>query len=105
MMRMIVGFDPSKAQPAIAELRDELAPGVEWRVLNFDQNPIGVEPRRAHMNGEHHGLAANLFHRLAAWLGKANKQARGQARKPVSGQLPESKSLELRAEELAHLRH
>jgi hypothetical protein len=101
MMRMIVGFDPSKAQAAIAELRDDPVPGVEWRVLNFDQNPNCVEPGRAQINGEHHGFAANLFHRMAGWLGKTKEQAP----KPVSSKLPESKSLELSEEELAYLRH
>ncbi len=95
MMRMIVGFDPTKAQAAIAELRDELAPGVEWRVLNFDQNPNGVEPSRGQEKAEDHGLAANLFHRLTGWLGKTSAEARRQERKPLSGQLPESDSLAL----------
>jgi hypothetical protein len=104
MMRMIVGFDPSKAQAAIAELRDELAPGVEWRVLNLDQNPNGVEPLRGQANGEGHG-GANLLQRLAGWLGMANEQTRRQERKPLSGELPENKSLELSSDELAYLRH
>jgi hypothetical protein len=75
MMRMIVGFDPSKAQAAIAELRNELAPGVQWRVLNLDQNPHGVEPARPQDKREHHGFAAGLFHSLAAWLGKGSGRA------------------------------
>jgi hypothetical protein len=102
---MIVGFDPSKAQAALAELRDELAPGVEWRVLNLDQNPNGVEPTRAELKEDHHGVAANLFHRLAGWLGRANDGARRQERKPVTSQLAENKTLELTETELAYLRH
>jgi hypothetical protein len=105
MMRMIVGFDPSQAQAAIAELRDELAPGVEWRVLNLDQNPNGVEPLRGQANGEDHGGAGGLLQRLAGWLGRANEQTRRQERKPLSGELPENKSLELSSDELAYLRH
>ncbi len=104
-MRMIVGFDPSKAQAAIAELRDELAPGVEWRVLNLDQNPNGVEPSRSQPNGESQGGAPNLLQRLAGWLGKANEQTRRQERKPLGGQLPENDALALTPEELAYLRH
>ena len=100
MMRMIVGFDPSKAQGAIAELQQELAPGVKWRVLNSDQNPNGVEPARAQIDEEHHGVAANLFHRLAAWLSNANNQAHN----PSGGELAESDSLALSEEELAYLR-
>jgi hypothetical protein len=105
MMRMIVGFDPSKAQAAIADLRAELAPGVQWRVLNLDQNPNGVEPARAQAQEEHHGLAANLFHRLAAWLGRANDKAGRQERKPVAGAIAETSALELTDAELAYLRH
>jgi hypothetical protein len=108
MMRMIVGFDPSKAQAAIAELRAELAPGVQWRVLNLDQNPNGVEPARAEAKEEHHGLAANLFHRLAGWFGKANDQTRRQERKPLDASTPaspETAALELTEAELVYLRH
>jgi hypothetical protein len=105
MMRMIVGFDPSKAQAAIAELRAELAPGVEWRVLNLDQNPNGVEPLRGQGNGEDNGGAAGLFQRVAGWLGIANEKTRRQERKPLSGQLPENNALALTPEELAYLRH
>lgn len=104
-MRMIVGFDPSKAQAAIAELREELAPGVEWRVLNLDQNPNGVEPSRGEPDGASHAGAANLLQRLTGWLGKTGQQTRRQERKPLSGQLPESNSLALTPEELAYLRH
>ena len=103
-MRMIVGFDPSRAQAAIAELNTELAPGVEWRVLNLDQNPNGVEPARAQVDEDRHGLAANLFHRLAGWLGKTNDGARRQERKPLAQPLPENKTLALTEEELAYLR-
>jgi hypothetical protein len=105
MMRMIVGFDPSKAQAAIAELRNELAPGVQWRVLNLDQNPNGVEPARPQDKREHHGFAAGLFNSLAAWLGKGSGRASRRERKPVNSQLPQNESLELSAEELAYLRH
>lgn len=105
MMRMIVGFDPSQAQAAIAELRDELAPGVEWRVLNLGQNPNGVEPSRALAAGEGTAAAANLFQRLAGWLGRGNAQTRRQERKPLDGQLPENDALALTDEELAYLRH
>lgn len=104
-MRMIVGFDPSRAQAALAELRDELAPGVEWRVLNLQQNPNGAEPARAELDQEHHGFAANLFHRLAGWLGRADGGARRQERKPLGSPLPENQSLELTDDELAYLRH
>ena len=105
MMRMIVGFDPSKAQAAIAELRDELAPGVEWRVLNLDQNPNGVEPLQGQANGEGHGGAGGLLQRLAGWLGMVNEQTRRQERKPLNGQLPENNALALTPEELDYLRH
>lgn len=104
-MRMIVGFDPSKAHAAIAELREELAPGVEWCVLNLGQNPNGAEPSRSLAAGEGTGAAANLLQRLVGWLGKGSAQPRRQERKPLSGQLPENDALELTDEELAYLRH
>lgn len=105
MMRIVVGFDPSKAQAAIAELREELAPGVEWRVLNLGQNPNGAAPSRSLAAGEGTGAAANLLQRLVGWLGKGSAQSRRQERKPLSGQLPENDALELTDEELAYLRH
>jgi hypothetical protein len=101
MTRMIVGFDPSKAQSALAELRSELAPGVEWRVLNLDQNPNGVEPLRTPIDEEHPGMVAKVFHRLAVWLGRTN----GHEQIAAGGQLPENNSLELSEAELDYLRH
>jgi hypothetical protein len=54
---------------------------------------------------EHHGFAANLFHRLAGLLGKAKEPKPAQAagpRQPLPSSAPE---LELSAVELDALRH
>ena len=110
MTRMIVGFDPSKAQGAIAELSTGLGPGVEWRVLNLDQNPNGVEPERtAATDEDEHDEGGGLLHRLAGWLGKAGEQTQRQERKPIRETTPaalstEGSGLELSEEELAYLR-
>jgi hypothetical protein len=104
MIRMIVGFDPSKAQPAIGELRDGLGPGVEWRVLNLDQNPNGVEPLRPQASAEEHDHAGNLLQRLASWLGGDKDDAPEHAQQPAGSMAPGGSGLELSEEELAYLR-
>lgn len=108
MTRMIVGFDPSRAQPALEELGRGLGPGVEWRVLDLHQNPNGVEPMRAQtVEEEHeHEHDSNLLQRLAGWLGggKENEDARQAGEHPDDGATPSRGSLELSEEELAYLR-
>ncbi len=110
MTRMILGFDPSKAQGAIAELSAGLGPGVEWRVLTLDQNPNGAEPMRPAATNEHeHEEGGGLLQRLAGWLGKAGEQSQHQERKPINAATPaapstEGSGLELSEEELAYLR-
>jgi hypothetical protein len=105
MMRMIVGFDPSKAQPAIGELRQGLGPGVEWRVLNLDQNPNGVEPTRSQADEEHQEQEGNLLQRLADWLGGDKDSAPEQVQQPVGSMATGGGSaLELSEEELTYLR-
>lgn len=103
MTRLIVGFDPSKAQAAIAELRDGLGTGIEWRVLNLDQNPHGVQPVRPTGDEEQHDESPNLLERLTGWLGGGDESEAG----PRVGS-PEPPRilgpLDLSEEELAYLR-
>lgn len=111
MARMIIGFDPSRAQPALDELGQGLGPGVEWRVLGFHQNPNGVEPTRAQVVEEEHEHEhdSNLLQRLAGWLG-GDKESEGAAgarhsgQQPVGAVVPGSDALALSEEELAYLR-
>ena len=105
MMRMIVGFDPSRAQPALGELSQGqgLGPGVEWRVLDLHQNPNGVQPMRPTAGEEPHEESPNLLQRLAGLFGKDDDQAaepRVGSPEPPSSNTP----LDLTEEELAYLR-
>ena len=110
MTRMIVGFDPSKAQGAIAELRDAQVAGVEWRVPTLDQNPNGVEPARPTPgDGEPPSSAGaeegqTLLQRLGGWLSKTGEQAQPAERKPIDLPAPSGNPLELSEEELTYLR-
>lgn len=104
MVRMIVGFDPSRAQPAISELHDGLGQGIEWRVLTLHQNPNGAEPMRPQVEEEEHDEDGNLLQRLAGWLGGDKDHTPGQEQ-PADRTTPlGGDALELSEEELDYLR-
>ena len=107
MARMVVGFDPSRAQAAITELQSGLGPGVEWRVLTVHQNPNGVQPMRPtpdeERGEEQHEDSPGLIERLAGWFGKDDE---GESAPRVgSPEPPRSDSpLDLTEEELEYMR-
>ncbi len=107
MLRMIIGFDPSKAQLAIGELRRGIAPDVDWRVLNLEQNPNGVEPARTTAAEE--DTSVNLLERVIGWFGKdSEEQVEGD--QPSTEEEPHALAgrgsiLNLSEEELEYLRH
>ena len=103
MTRIIVGFDPSRGQAAIAELRNGLGPGIEWRVLNLQQNPNGVQPMRPTGGEEPQDESPNLIQRLAGLFGKGDEEQTGP--RVASPEPPSSDSpLDLSEEELDYLR-
>lgn len=107
MARMVVGFDPSRAQAAITELQSGLGPGVEWRVLTLHQNPNGVQPMRPtpdeERGEEQHEDSPGLIERLAGLFGKGDEQHAGP--RVGSPEPPSSDSpLDLTEEELEYLR-
>jgi len=110
MMRMIVGFDPSRAQPALEELSQGLGPGVEWRVLDLHQNPNGVEPTRPEAEEQQTEPEGNLLQRLTGWLGgdkhddKENKHEQQPAGGWAAAGGAAGHGLELSEEELDYLR-
>lgn len=103
MTRIIVGFDPSRGQAAIAELRNGLGRGVEWRVLNLQQNPNGVQPMRPTANEEQPDESPNLIQKLAGLFDKDDKEETGPR---VDSPVPPSSNspLDLSEEELEYLR-
>jgi hypothetical protein len=104
MARLIVGFDPSRAQAALLDLRNGLGPGVEWRVLNLQQNPNGVEPTRPETGEGQNVEEPGLLQRLAGWFGKDGDRAEeGHERR--AGDSQPAGELALSEEELEYLRH
>jgi hypothetical protein len=101
---MIIGLDPSRAPAALAELRSMLPPEAQWRVLTLHQNPNGADPMRPSPSEEHHGFAANLFHRLAGLLGQATGAKAPASTGPRRPLASSSAELELSEAELAALR-
>lgn len=103
MARMLVGFDPTRAQAAIIDLRTLEPSGVTWHVLNFMNNVNGAAPDEAATATSAADAAEaepGLWQRLTGWLHQGGEESAENRFETAQPRLPE----ELTAEEIETLR-